>query len=106
MEPQSRLGPPPVPTMAETAMKSELEQLPTDLKRRILGVYGGAIASNGSGVTVRDRAALESEATDRLVWQAVFVEPAERDTARWIICEIEQAVGIGLASIHDIFLDR
>ena len=87
-------------------MPSDLQQLPADLKRRIAGVYGGAVALNGSGVSVRDRTALESEATDRLVWQAVFGEPAERDSARWLIWEIAQAEGIGPASIHELYLAR
>src|ERR1041385_4642825 len=90
MEPQSRLRPPKAPETVETAMPSELEHLPADLKRRSVGAYGGAVALNGSGVTLGDRAALESEATDRLVWQAVFGEPAERDTARWLIWEIDR----------------
>src|ERR1051325_11459977 len=87
MEPQSRLGRPSAPATVDTAMPSDLQQLPADLKRRIAGVYGGAVALNGSGVSVRDRTALESEATDRLVWQAVFGEPAERDSARGPIWE-------------------
>ena len=87
-------------------MPSDLQQLPADLKRRIAGVYEGAVALNGSGVAVRDRAALESEATDHLVWQAVFGEPVERDTARWLIWEIAQAQEIGPASIHDLYLAR
>src|ERR1043166_2052645 len=100
MEPQSRLGRPSAPATVDTAMPSDLQQLPADLKRRIAGVYEGAVALNGSGVAVRGRAAVESEATDHLVWQAVFGEPVERDTARWLIWEIAQAQEIGPASIH------
>jgi fructose/tagatose bisphosphate aldolase len=43
---------------------------------------------------------------DRLVWAAVFGEAAERDTARWLLWETGQAVGVRPASIGSIYFAR
>src|SRR5437763_912123 len=43
---------------AETAMPSELQQVATDLKRRVLSVYEGAVTLSGRGEAVGEAAAL------------------------------------------------
>jgi fructose-bisphosphate aldolase, class II len=75
-------------------------------RQRLAAGYGKAVQVGGGGVEVRDPAALRSAATDRLVWTAVFGEPAEREAARWLIWELARAVGVGPASIHDLYLAR
>src|SRR5437773_5640741 len=46
----------------------------------------------------------QSPAMDRLLRQAVFGSPAERDEARWLIWEIGQHAGVRPASIHELYL--
>src|ERR1044071_1650631 len=89
-------------------MPSDLQQRSTDLERRAISLFGGAVSPNGgeAGVVVRDAATLQSEATDRLVWQAVFGSPEERDAARWLLWELGQAMGAGPASIHELYMAR
>ncbi len=50
-----------------------------------IGLFGGAVQRDGQGVRVTDAAALRTDATDRLVWQAVFGTPEQRDAARWLL---------------------
>lgn len=66
----------------------------------------GAVTVRDGRVTVTDEAALATEQMDQLVRQAVFGADAEREHARWLIWEIGQAVGVGPASIHDLYLAR
>jgi fructose/tagatose bisphosphate aldolase len=94
--------------MAEFAMPSDLQQRSADLERRVIGLLGGAVSQDGGdgALVVRNAAALQSEATDRLVWQAVFGSPEDRDAARWLLWEVGQAMGIRPASIHELYLAR
>src|SRR5260370_5750069 len=48
----------------------------------------------------------ESAALDKLVHQAVFGAPAEREQARWLIWEIGQRAGVRPASIHELYMAR
>ncbi|HWP02322.1 MAG TPA: class II fructose-bisphosphate aldolase [Gemmatimonadaceae bacterium] len=67
----------------------------------------GAAASKIDGrVVVHDPAALASERLDRVVWDAVFAAPPERDYARWLLWELGQAVGVRPWSIHDLYMAR
>jgi fructose-bisphosphate aldolase, class II len=57
-------------------------------------------------VTVHDDSVIASGAMDKLVYTAVFGEQDEREDARWLIWELGQSVGVGVASIHDLYLAR
>jgi fructose/tagatose bisphosphate aldolase len=80
--------------------------MPNQLMERLATPFGGAIHVSSAGIRVGDPAALETEATDRLVWEAVFGEAATREAARRLLWEIGQAAGIRPASIHDLYLAR
>lgn len=71
-----------------------------------IGLFGGAVQRDGQGVRVTDAAALRTDATDRLVWQAVFGTPEQRDAARWLLWELGQSAGARPASIHELYLAR
>jgi fructose-bisphosphate aldolase class II len=77
-----------------------------DVTQRAVGLYGGAVELASGGVTVRDPARLRSEATDRLVWQAVFSSGDEREAARWLLWELGQATGARPASINGLYMAR
>jgi fructose-bisphosphate aldolase, class II len=78
----------------------------TDVMKDTVGLFGGAVALAGTGVTVRDEAALRSAATDRLAWQAVFGSADEREAARWLLWELGQSSGARPASINDLYMAR
>lgn len=73
---------------------------------RLAAEYAGAIRVAAGEVVVSDPAALRGPATDRVVWAAVFGSEQEREAARWLIWELARAVGVGPASIHDLYLAR
>ncbi|MEM7119565.1 MAG: class II fructose-bisphosphate aldolase [Chloroflexota bacterium] len=64
-------------------------------------VAGAAIVS-GNDVLIVDEAKLP-RAMDGLVETAVFGEGLVRDTARWLIWELAQGVGIHPSSIHELY---
>jgi fructose/tagatose bisphosphate aldolase len=80
--------------------------LMTDVIRDTVGLYGGAVALAGAGVTLRDNAALRSAATDQLAWRAVFGSTDEREAARWLLWELAQSTGARPASINDLYMAR
>lgn len=65
-----------------------------------------ALALAGDRVEVRDPAWIREAGIDELVRQAVFGDPVERAEARGWIFAIGQAMGIGPASIHDLYAAR
>jgi hypothetical protein len=69
-------------------------------------VFGPAVAVTAAGVVVSDPAVLTSSKMDTLVRLAVFGSADERATARWLIWEIGQSVGVRSASIHDLYMAR
>lgn len=73
---------------------------------RLLSLFGGAVTMTDVGVEISDPGVLESEATDRLVWAAVFGEPGEQAAARALLWDLGQAVGVRPASIHDLYMAR
>ena len=77
-----------------------------DVTQRVVDLYGGAVALASQGVTVKDSAKLRTEATDKLVWQAVFATGDEREAARWLLWELGQATGARPASINDLYMAR
>ena len=76
------------------------------LRIEIANLFGGAVVLTGASVTVSDPERLKSPATDRVVWKAVFGSAEEQQEARWLLWEIAQAVGVGPASIHDLYIAR
>ncbi len=77
-----------------------------DYRAQLIARYGGAVRQAGDRVEVTDRAKLATEATDQVVWAAVFGEPKERDAARWLLWELGQATGVRPASIGGIYFAR
>jgi fructose/tagatose bisphosphate aldolase len=71
-----------------------------------IALYGGAVTQDADRVQVLDAAKLKSEATDRVVWQAVFGAGREREAARWLLWELGQAVGARPSSIGPIYFAR
>jgi fructose/tagatose bisphosphate aldolase len=54
-------------------------------------------------VTVTDEVALKAKIDD-VVYTAVFGQDLVRDTARWLLWELGQALGIYPASIHELYM--
>jgi len=77
-----------------------------DHRAELIALFGGAVQQQGDAVKVTDVARLKSEATDKLVWQAVFGEAPARDAARWLLWELGQATGVRPASIAPIYFAR
>ena len=63
----------------------------------------GAVTVDREIVTVRDEPALR-EKIDGLIQTAVFGDGLVRDTARWLIWEIAQGLGIYPSSIHQLYM--
>ncbi len=78
----------------------------SDATQRVVDLYGGAVSLVPGGVAVRDPARLRSEATDRLVWQAVFGTGEDREAARWLLWELGQVTGARPASIQGLYEAR
>ena len=78
----------------------------SDEIRQAVELYGGAVTLVPGGVEINDASKLQSEATDRLVWQAVFGSEAERDAARWLLWELGQTTGARPASIQGLYQAR
>jgi fructose-bisphosphate aldolase, class II len=77
-----------------------------DATQRVVELYDGGVTLVPGGVKVRDQAKLRSSATDRVAWQAVFGNGAEREAARWLLWELGQVTGARPASINDLYLAR
>jgi fructose-bisphosphate aldolase, class II len=77
-----------------------------DARAQLIALYGGAVEPAGDAVKVNTPARLQSEATDKLVWQAVFGAGPERDAARWLLWELGQATGVRPASIAGLYFAR
>ena len=70
----------------------------------LLRALDGIIEVIDDEVKVLDEAALAGEATDTLVYSAVFGSDTVKAAARWIIWTTAQAVGLHPASIHELYL--
>jgi fructose-bisphosphate aldolase class II len=78
-----------------------------DIARKLLEPFSGAVTVGAAGkVEVPRPNALAGPATDQLAWIAVFGDAAARETARWLLWEIGQVVGVRPASIHELYLAR
>jgi fructose-bisphosphate aldolase class II len=78
----------------------------SDPIQQAVGLYAGAVVLNTGGVRLNDPAKLQSAATDRLAFQAVFGSEPEKEAARWLLWELGQGVGVRPASISGIYLAR
>lgn len=80
--------------------------MPGDILTQTLALFGSALAVESRGLEIRDASVLQSEAMDRLVWDAVFAEGAEQESARRLLWELGQLTGVRPASIHDLYIAR
>ena len=61
------------------------------------------VAVAGNEVTVTDEGVLKAK-IDQVVYTAVFGHGLVRDTARWLLWELGQTLGIYPASIHELYM--
>lgn len=71
--------------------------------QELFGHLQGVVAVDGDNVTVTDESKLKGK-IDGVVYTAVFGDGLVRDTARWLIWEMGQAVGIYPSSIHELYM--
>ncbi len=69
----------------------------------LLANLDGAAKVDGDSVTVLDESLLKDKISN-LVYNAVFGEGLVRDTARWLIWELGQELGIYPSSIHELYM--
>jgi len=78
-----------------------------DIALKLLAPFSGAVTVSAAGkVDVPKPNALAGPAMDKLVWAAVFGDAASKETARWLLWDIGQAVGVRPASIHELYTAR
>ena len=69
-------------------------------------LFGSAVTVHDGEVAVSNEAALSAPAMDTLARRAVFGDQEERDSARWLIWELGQAIGVQPASIQELYMAR
>jgi fructose-bisphosphate aldolase, class II len=76
--------------------------------RSLLGELSGIVSlSSDLVVEIENEKALRARGIDRLIHAAVFGPDDDvRDSARWIIGEVGQRLGVVPASIHDLYIAR
>ncbi|MFZ0547551.1 MAG: class II fructose-bisphosphate aldolase [Candidatus Promineifilaceae bacterium] len=74
-----------------------------DSVQALIAHLDGAVTINGETVTVEDETLLR-EKIDGVVYTAVFGSGLVRDTARWLLWELGQTLGIYPSSIHDVYM--
>jgi fructose/tagatose bisphosphate aldolase len=74
-----------------------------DSVETLLESLNGIVSIDGNNVTV-DNESLLREKVDGLVYSAVFSDGLARDTARWILWQLGQALGIYPSSIHELYM--
>jgi len=78
-----------------------------DYVQKLVEPYQGAVTVGAYGaLEVAHASALAGPATDQLARSAVFGDATTRETARWLLWEIGQTVGVRPASIHDLYMAR
>jgi len=70
---------------------------------QLIKAFSGSVRVTGDQATVVDEARLRDQ-VDELVYNAVFAEGLARDTARWLLWQAGQELGIYPASIHDLYM--
>ncbi|MCB8944228.1 MAG: class II fructose-bisphosphate aldolase [Ardenticatenaceae bacterium] len=71
--------------------------------KELFALVEGAVTVHGNDVTITDEAKLR-EQMDAVVYTAVFGDALVRDTARWLIWELGQHLGVYPASIHELYM--
>ncbi len=71
--------------------------------KELFSMVAGAVTVDGNKVTVVNESLLP-EKIDGVVYTAAFGEGLVRDTARWLVWQIGQAVGVYPASIHELYI--
>jgi fructose/tagatose bisphosphate aldolase len=71
--------------------------------QELLNNLEGVLRVDGDNVTVLDEAALR-EKVDEVVYTAVFGEGVTRETARWLLWQAGQALGVYPSSIHELYM--
>ena len=74
--------------------------------RKLIDLFGGAVSLVSGAVKLAEAERLQSEATDKVVWQAVFGGEMDREAARWLLWELGQLTGARPASISGIYMAR
>jgi fructose/tagatose bisphosphate aldolase len=80
--------------------------MPNELSLEASPRFGKSVTVEGGRLQIREPAALQSEAMDALVWDAVFGGASEQEAARRLLWDLGQAAGLRPASIHDLYLAR
>lgn len=71
--------------------------------KELLSYLDGAVRVEGDHVTVLSESTLRQR-VDKVVYTAVFGRGLTRETARWLLWELGQALGIYPASIHELYM--
>ena len=71
--------------------------------KELLDNLQGVLQVEGDHVTVLDEAALRDK-VDMIVYTAVFGEGVVRETARWLLWQAGQELGIYPSSIHELYM--
>ncbi|MEW5989613.1 MAG: aldolase, partial [Chloroflexota bacterium] len=71
--------------------------------KELLSYLDGAVRVEGDHVTVLSESTLRQR-VDKVVYTAVFGRGLTRETARWLLWELGQALGIYPASIHGLYM--
>lgn len=69
----------------------------------LFALLQGAVHIDGERVTVTDRNAVRGKG-EALAFSAVFSDGLTRETARWLLWEIGQELGVFPASIHELYM--
>jgi fructose-bisphosphate aldolase class II len=80
--------------------------MPNELSLGAAPRFGNSVMVEGGRLLIREPAALQSEAMDALVWDAVFGGEREQEAARRLLWELGQACGVRPASIHELYRSR
>lgn len=70
----------------------------------LMRMLDGVVSIQDDGVLVTGQERLTGAIIDSLAWSAVFGDPSVRESARWLIWSIAQAVGVYPASIHGLYM--
>ncbi|MCI0643549.1 MAG: class II fructose-bisphosphate aldolase [Chloroflexi bacterium] len=71
--------------------------------QELMNHLAGAVRLDGDKVIIESEPALRNK-VDGLVYTAVFGDGLVRETARWLLWEIGQALGIYPSSIHELYM--
>lgn len=71
--------------------------------KELLNYLDGAVRVEGENVAVLNESSLRQR-VDKVVYTAVFGRGLVRETARWLLWELGQALGIYPASIHELYM--